>query len=110
MKKVITICIVAFTISSSANANTTTPTDIASLHETITYSQDINPELQEMLKSGVIESLTISYNEDLSCTLSAEVSYKGASLKLSITADTCEEAGAGLAQATRGFMKETDAL
>lgn len=59
MKKIITICFVAFTISASANI--TTPTDIDSLPETITYAQDINPELQEMLKSGVIESLTITY-------------------------------------------------
>lgn len=78
-------------------------------YEEIVSAQDINPELMEMLKSGEIQTLKITYNDDFSCTLSAEVSYKGASLTLSITADTCEEAGAGLAQATRGFIDEVNA-
>ena len=41
-----------------------------------------------------------------SCTLTAELSYQGVSVKMSITADTCEEAGAGLAQATKAFINE----
>lgn len=106
MKNLSTILVLIFTISASVNNITASEKD--SLYKNITFTQDINPELNQMLKSGIIQSLTISYNEDFSCTLSAEVSYKGASLTLSITAETCEEAGEGLAQATRGFIAETD--
>ena len=69
-------------------------------------SDAVHPELVEMLKKGEIKFLTISYNQALLCTLSAELSYNGVAIKLSITAETCEKAGAGLAQAVKSFMKE----
>lgn len=68
--------------------------------------QNLNEELIGFLKDGTIKSLTISYAGDFSCTLTGEISYNGASIKVSITAETCEEAGAGLAQATKGFLAE----
>nr|WP_298331979.1 hypothetical protein [uncultured Christiangramia sp.] len=104
MRNLFTILLLAVTMGVSANNLSSVET--YELKENITNTQDINPELTKMLKSGEIESLTISYNDDFSCTLSAEVSYNGAAVKLSITADTCEEAGAGIAQAVRGFYNE----
>ncbi|SDR72426.1 hypothetical protein [Christiangramia echinicola] len=107
MKNIITILILVFTVSMSANNLSVNESNFS--YEEISSAQDIHPELIKMLKSGEIQTLKITYNEDFSCTLSAEVSYKGAALTLSITADTCEEAGAGLAQATRGFIDEVNA-
>lgn len=104
MKNIITILLLAVTIGVSANNISSFETYV--LNEDITYTQDINPELKKMLKSGEIQSLTIEYNDDFSCTLTAEISYNGAAIKLSITADTCEEAGAGIAQAVKGFYNE----
>ncbi len=72
----------------------------------MSQNENINPELIQMLKSGEIKSLNIYYSNEFSCTISAEISYNGAAIKLSITAETCEKAGAGLAQAVRGFMNE----
>lgn len=104
MKNIITILALVFTIS--VGATNISSIENNKLHEDITNTQEINSELNEMLKSGEIQSLTIAYNDDFSCTLTAEVSYNGAAIKLSITADTCEEAGAGIAQAVRGFYNE----
>ncbi len=104
MKNIITILALVFTIS--VGANNISSVENFEINEDITNIQDLNPELNEMLKSGEIQALTIAYNDDFSCTLTAEVSYNGAAIKLSITADTCEEAGAGIAQAVRGFYNE----
>ena len=66
---------------------------------------DLDPELMELMCDGIITSLHI-YQVDYDCTLSAEVSYLGISVTMSITAKTCEEAGAGLAKAVKAFYKE----
>ena len=65
----------------------------------------LDPELMHLLCEGVIGQLDI-FLEDYSCTLSAELSYNGVAVKLSITAKTCGEAGAGLAQAVKAFYRE----
>jgi hypothetical protein len=65
----------------------------------------LDPELMHLLCEGTISQLYI-HLEDYSCTLSAELSYNGVAVKLSITARTCDEAGAGLAQAVRAFYRE----
>ena len=65
----------------------------------------LDPELMHLLCKGAIGQLDI-FLEDYSCTLSAEVSYNGIAVKMSITAKTCEEAGAGLAQAVKAFYRE----
>jgi hypothetical protein len=66
---------------------------------------DLDPELMELMIEGVISYLHI-YQYDYDCTLSAEVSYNGMAVKMSITAKTCEEAGAGLAKAVKAFYRE----
>lgn len=65
----------------------------------------LDPELIHLLCEGSISQLDI-WLEDFSCTLSAELSYNGVAVKLSITAKTCDEAGAGLAQAVKAFYRE----
>ena len=65
----------------------------------------LDPELMHLLCEGAIGQLDI-FLEEYSCTLSAEVSYNGIAVKMSITAKTCEEAGAGLAQAVKAFYRE----
>ena len=40
------------------------------------------------------------------CTVSVSISYNGASATFSVTADTCEEAGAGAVEAAVGFVKK----
>ncbi|MCJ7468116.1 MAG: hypothetical protein MUO53_15665 [Maribacter sp.] len=67
--------------------------------------EEMHPDIIELLEDGIISTLTISNYTDASCTLSAEISYNGVALKLSITAETCYKAGEGLAQAVKGFMK-----
>ncbi|HSR59918.1 MAG TPA: hypothetical protein VLL47_04145 [Robiginitalea sp.] len=64
-----------------------------------------DPELMHLLCDGAIRSLDIRLL-DFSCTLTAELSYNGISIKLSLTANTCQEAGAGLAQAVKAFYRE----
>ncbi len=66
---------------------------------------DFDQELMRLLLDGVLNNLCITLR-DFSCTLSAEVSYNGMAVKMSITAKTCEEAGAGLAQAVKAFYRE----
>lgn len=66
---------------------------------------DLDPELMQLMCEGVISHLYIN-DDDYNCTLSAELSYNGVAVKLSITAKTCEEAGAGLAKAVKAFYKE----
>lgn len=66
---------------------------------------DLNPELMELMCDGIITYLHIN-QDDFDCTLSAEVSYNSIAVKMSITAKTCEEAGAGLAKAVKAFYKE----
>lgn len=65
----------------------------------------LDPELMHLLCEGAIQNLDIIL-ADYSCTLSAEVSYNNVAVKMSITAKTCEEAGAGLAQAVKAFYRE----
>lgn len=65
----------------------------------------LDPELMHLLCEGAIGNLDINLL-DFSCTLSAEVSYNGMAVKMSITANTCAEAGAGLAQAVKAFYRE----
>lgn len=105
MKNLVAILFVLFVSVSNVNAE-----ESPAVHETAVTSLEtvdaVHPELVEMLKKGEIKFLTISYNQALSCTLSAELSYNGVSIKLSITEETCEKAGAGLAQAVKSFMKE----
>ena len=65
----------------------------------------LDPELMHLLCEGTISLLYI-HLDDYSCTLSAELSYNGVAVKLSITARTCDEAGSGLAQAVKAFYRE----
>ena len=65
----------------------------------------LDPELMHLLCEGTISQLYI-HLDDYSCTLSAELSYNGVAVKLSITARTCDEAGSGLAQAVKAFYRE----
>lgn len=65
----------------------------------------LDPELMHLLCEGAISQLDIVL-EEYSCTLSAELSYNGVAIKLSISAKSCDEAGAGLAQAVRAFYRE----
>ncbi len=65
----------------------------------------LDPELMHLLCEGAISQLDM-FLGDFSCTLSAELSYNGVAIKLSITAKTCDEAGAGLAQAVKAFYRE----
>ena len=105
MKKLILVLALSVGIFSNTYAsNELLTSDVTT--EISVETQDLNEELMAMLKDGTIKSLNISYAADFSCTLSGEVSYNGASIKISITADTCKEAGAGLAQATKGFLEE----
>lgn len=48
--------------------------------------------------------------EDGQCTVSVSVSYGGASATFSVTADTCEKAGAGAVDAALGFVKRIKAI
>ncbi|MFM1877581.1 MAG: hypothetical protein RLZZ241_447 [Bacteroidota bacterium] len=66
---------------------------------------DLHPELMQLLCAGEISNLNVILDE-FDCTLSAELTYNGIGIKLSITAKTCEEAGAGLAKAVKAFYKE----
>ena len=66
---------------------------------------DLHPELMQLVCAGEIEQLHVILDE-FDCTLSAELTYNGIGMKLSITAKTCEEAGAGLAKAVKAFYKE----
>ncbi len=68
-------------------------------------TEEMHPEIVQLLEDGIINTLTISNYSVANCTLSAEISYNGIALKLSITAETCYKAGEGLAQAVKGFMK-----
>jgi hypothetical protein len=68
-------------------------------------AEEMHPEIIHLLEDGIISTLTISNYTYASCTLSAEISYNGIALKLSITAESCYKAGEGLAQAVKGFMK-----
>lgn len=40
------------------------------------------------------------------CTVSVTVSFRGVSATFSVTADTCEEAGAGALSAALGFIRQ----
>lgn len=102
MKRVILILVMSFTFIGVSNAHN----NEFSTGKTEKVENCIDNELLSLVKNGTLKSLAIEYSEDFSCTLSGEVSYNGVAIKLSITEDTCEKAGAGLAQATKAFIKE----
>lgn len=104
MKSLVFSLVIMFTVMNTINAtnNTVISDDLSTLDM-------YNPQLSEILFESIENpSFTLSSIENNvdSCTLSAEVSYKGVSTTLSITADDCYKAGAGLAQAVKGFMNE----
>jgi hypothetical protein len=108
MKKLIFILAMSFAFSNFSNASEKV-INTNSLDE-ITVSHEMNSELSSLIEDGTIISLIVTDNSDTlsaeGCTLSAEVSYNGLSVTLSITADDCYKAGAGIAQAIKGFYAE----
>jgi len=70
----------------------------------------IQSDVQEDLDNVILGELTTEINDDFSCTRSIKVYVPTTAglvgLGLSITADTCEEADAGIADAVRGFVNE----
>nr|WP_298331977.1 hypothetical protein [uncultured Christiangramia sp.] len=70
----------------------------------------IQSDVQEGLNHVIFGELTTEINDDFSCTRSIKVYVPTTAglvgLGLSITADTCEEADAGIADAVRGFVNE----
>lgn len=106
MKKVILILIMTMSFVHFSNATTMTNNTIDNLE--ISVANDIPCELLTLMEEGKIISISVIQNGLDSCTLSAEVSYNGAAIKLSITADDCYKAGAGLAQAVKGFYAEVN--
>jgi hypothetical protein len=106
MKNSILILFFSVAFLSNINANNSISSNFDDASIELIQNDEINTELINMLKDGTIKSLTISYDEYYDCTLSAELSYNGVAIKVSITADDCEKAGAGLAQAVKGFYKE----
>lgn len=93
MKKLILSLVLLFAITSSMNANN----DITIKESNLYKNTNV---INKFISSELFKEI------DYSCTLTAEVSYGGATVKFSITEDTCEKAGAGIAQATKGFIKE----
>lgn len=104
MKKVILILVLTMSFANFSNASTTVIDNNDNLE--IGLANDINCELLSLMEEGKITSISVVKNGLDSCTLSAEVSYNGAAIKLSITAEDCYKAGAGLAQAVKGFYSE----
>ncbi|RZS93875.1 hypothetical protein [Aquimarina brevivitae] len=100
MKKVILIITVALTIFTSQQAFA-----IDNSKSACTESY-FEAELNNQLIDLKVDTVVIDYLETGQCTVSVEVSYNGVSASFSVTADTCEEAGAGAVQAASGFVKE----
>ncbi|NER12956.1 hypothetical protein GWK08_05865 [Leptobacterium flavescens] len=85
---ILTICLTLFTNTYASNSSVEKAKDQIS-------SLDIKTTDVELLNT-----------DEFDCTLSAEFSYNGVAIKLSITEDDCEKAGAGIAQAVKGFWAE----
>lgn len=106
MKSLIFILVITFSLVNTSNAiNSEVNTN--PLNE-ITIPDTLCSEIVSKTVQGTITSLSVVMSSFDSCTLSAEVSYQGASTTISITADDCYKAGAGIAQAVKGFMAEVN--
>ncbi|NER12953.1 hypothetical protein GWK08_05850 [Leptobacterium flavescens] len=103
MKKIIFVLAISFSFltQSYANSSEIKENDYQTIKKT-----EIAQQGSIDAASVIIKSLELKKINEYECTLSVELSYNGVKTTLSITEDTCEKAGAGVAQAVKGFLEE----